>query len=202
MKRKICLIILVFLVATVLGFFIYKNQNKKVELPKINFDTEIRLPNTKIIFKYPSQGFYNLGIKINNLGPENALISGIHAEPIAEFDKNFQSAYVTEEIRLFKNEKNFKNTDELALFYKTNENITAFDGEYASANGRVLEIKENKYFVYKVTEDVTAWRALAITEEGIVEVSLVYKKGNTLYSEVAYKNNEALFWEILENVYK
>lgn len=184
------------------GFLVvvYKNKSKEIEPPKTNFDTNIRLQNSNISFKYPSEGFYNLGIKITDIEPDSALISGIHIEPIAEFDKNFQSAYVTAEIMLLKNDKNFKNIDELALFYKTDESATTFDRDYANENGKILDINENKYFIYKVTEDVTLWRALTITREGIIEVSLAYKNGFTPYSEAAYKNNEKLFLEILGNV--
>ncbi|MBI5071959.1 hypothetical protein HZB93_03685 [Candidatus Falkowbacteria bacterium] len=202
MKSKSIYIITIVLAIILAGFlyFIIKSNNKEIELPKINFDAEAQLPNANINFKYPKEGFYKLGINLTDLATSETLISGIHIEPTAEFDRNAQSAYVVEEIKLLKNEKNFKNMEELESFYKTDFSLSEFEREYAKENGHILDINDNKYFIYKVTEDATVWHALTIAEEGVIEVSLAYTNGFTPYSENIYKNNDGLFLEILENI--
>lgn len=202
MKPKSIYITIAVLLAIILAGFLYFiiKSNKEVELPKINFDAESQLPNTNIKFNYPKEGFYKLGINLTDLATSETLISGIHIEPTAEFDRNAQSAYVVAEIKLLKNEKSFKNTGELESFYKTDSSLPEVEREYAKENGYVLDIKDNKYFIYKVTEDATVWHASTITEEGIIEVSLAYTNSFTPNSETIYKNNDGLFLEILENV--
>lgn len=204
MKHKNIYIITIILAIILAGFLIYRNlltqNSSEIELPKTSFDAEAQLQNTNIKFKYPKDGFYNLGINITDIASSETLISGIHIESAAEFDSNTQSAYVISEIKLPKNKKNFKDMEELASFYKTDESITTFERDYANENGRILDIKDNKYFIYKATEDATTWHAFTIAEEGIVEVSLVYTNSFTHYSEALYKNNDKLFLEILENI--
>jgi len=202
MKYKsiyITIAILTIILAGVL-VIIYKNNNNEAELPKINFDTEIQLPNTNINFKYPKEGFYNLGINITNEETNGNLIAGAHIESTAKFDSNAQSAYVVAEIKLLKNEKNFEDMEKFSSSYKEDPNLSIFDREYAKENGHVVDISGNKYFLYKVTEDATVWRALTIAEEGILEVNLAYTNSFTPYSEAIYKNNDGLFLEILENI--
>ncbi|MFA5413621.1 MAG: hypothetical protein WC348_03720 [Patescibacteria group bacterium] len=202
MKPKNIYITTVILAIILVGFlyFIIKNNNKEAELPKTNFDAESQLPNTNINFKYPSEGFYNLGINLTKIEPAADIISGIHTEPTAEFDNNAQSAYVISEIKLLKNEKNFEDIEKFVSSYKEDFGLSTFDREYAKENGQIIDISGNKYFVYKVTEDATVWRALTITAEGIIEVSLAYTNSFTPHSENIYKNNDGLFLEILENI--
>ena len=202
MKYKSIYMIAVILAIILAGVLtiIYENNNKKIEPPKTNFDVEAQLLNTNITFKYPEEGFYNIGINITNVATNENLISGVHIESTAEFDSNAQSAYVVAEIKLLKNEKNFEDIEELVSFYKTDSGLSEFEKEYAKENGLIVDIGGNEYFIYKVTEDATVWRALTIAEEGIVEVSLAYTNSFTPYSEAIYKNNDELFLEILENI--
>jgi hypothetical protein len=202
MKYKSIYIIIVILAVILTGVLviIYKNNNNEDELPKINFDTEAQLPDTNINFKYPKEGFYNLGINITNEETNGNLIAGVHIESTAKFDSNAQSAYVVAEIKLLKNEKNFEDIEKFAAAYKEDPDLSMFDREYAKENGQIADINNKKYFIYKVTEDATVWRALTIAEEGIVEVSLAYTNSFTSYSEAVYKNNDGLFLEILENI--
>ncbi|MFH2136762.1 MAG: hypothetical protein ABII19_04020 [Patescibacteria group bacterium] len=204
MKHKNIYIITIILAIILAGFLIYKNlltQNTDgIEIPKINFDTEAQLSNTNINFKYPKEGFYKLGIKITNIAIGETLLAGIHIEPTAEFDSNAQSAYVVGGIKLLKNEKKFEDIEKFASAYKEDSRLSTFDREYAKENGHILDIKDNKYFIYKVTEDATVWHAFTIAEEGIVEVSLAYTNSFTPYSEAIYKNNDGLFLEILEKI--
>jgi len=203
MKYKSIYIIITVILAIILAGFliiIYKNNNKETELPKINFDAEAQLPNTNINFKYPKEGFYNLGINITDIAASETLIAGVHIESTAEFDRNAQSAYVVAEIKLLKNEKNFEDIEKFSSAYKEDPSLSMFDKEYAKENGHILDIKGNRYFIYKVAEDATVWRAVTITEEGIVEVNLAYTNSFTPHSETIYKNNDGLFLEILENI--
>ena len=202
MKYKSIYIITVILTIILVGvlIIIYKNNNKETELPKTNFDAEAQLPNTNINFKYPKEGFYSLGINLTNIESTDNIISGVHIEPTAKFVSNAQSAYVISEIKLLKNERSFKDINELASFYKTADGLTTFERDYANENGYILDIKDNKYFIYKATEDATVWHAFTITEEGIIEVSLAYTNSFTPHSETIYKNNDGFFLEILENI--
>lgn len=201
---KIIYIITAIIVIILAGFLIYKNlltQNTdRIEMLKIKFDTEAKPSNTNINFKYPGEGFYGLGINTTDIEPGGDIIFGIHTEPTADFDSNAQSAYVVEEIKLLKNDRNYEDIEKFASDYKENPILSMFDREYAKENGQITEISGNKYFIYKVTEDVTAWRAFTITEEGILEVSLAYTNSFTPCSETIYKNNNELFLEILENI--
>ncbi|MFA5129022.1 MAG: hypothetical protein WC445_03615 [Patescibacteria group bacterium] len=197
--KRICIAISI-LAISLAGFFIIIYKNKEVELPKTNFDTEAQLQNTNIKFKYPKDGFYNLGIDITNIATSENLIAGVHIESTAEFDRNAQSAYMVAEIKLLKNDKKFEDIEELVSFYKTDSGLSEFEKEYAKENGHVVDINGNKYFIYKVTEDAAVWHALTIIREGIIEISLAYTNSFTPYSEAIYKNNNGLFLEILENI--
>jgi hypothetical protein len=181
-------------------YFIIKSNDKEIELPKTNFDTEAQLQNTNIKFKYPKEGFYKLGINMTDMATSETLIAGVHIESTAEFDRNAQSAYVVAEIKLLKNDKKFEDIEKFASSYKEDSNLSVFDREYAKENGHVVDINGNKYFIYKVTEDATVWHALTITAEGVIEISLAYTNSFIPYSETIYRNNDELFLEILENI--
>lgn len=202
MKYKSIYIITVILAIILAGslIIIYKNNNKETELPKTNFDAEAQLPNTNINFKYPKEGFYKLGINITDIATSETLIAGVHIESTAEFDRNAQSAYVVEEIKLLKNGKKFEDMEKFSSAYKEDPTPSMFDREYAKENGHIIDIRGDKYFIYKVSENATVWHAFTIVEEGIVEVSLAYTNSFSPYSETIYKNNDELFLEILENI--
>jgi len=192
-NRKIIILgILAIILAA--GFLIYKSTGNSIKLPENNFDAIYQIPGTNIFFKYPSAGFYGLGIDITES-------SGIHTEPIAEFERNAQSAYVILDIDLIENEKNFANIDSFAEDFKKYSEIGFYDHEYARENGRFIDIDDQKYFIYKVTEDATAWSAYVIDKDGIVHVRLAYTGGQTPYSEAVYENNDKLFLEILKNIH-
>lgn len=213
----IIIVIFVMLLAGILVIYKYNNNNNflvnnnsnnnnqdidntDIKLPEIDFDTEAQILNTNIKFKYPSKGFYNLGIKIINKTPDENLIAGVHIEPTLEFDRNAQSAYVITEIKLVKNKENFRNIEDFAFFFKTDSTATSFEKEYAKENGHFVVFNNRKYFIFKMTEDATAWTALAIWENSIIAVSLAYTNSFTPYSEAIYKNNDKLFLEILNNI--
>ncbi|MFH1036485.1 MAG: hypothetical protein ABIG29_00935 [Candidatus Nealsonbacteria bacterium] len=174
--------------------------NHNIELPENNFDAAYQIPGTNIFFRYPSDGFYGLGINIASSTEVRGLISGMHAEPVSEFERDAQSAYVVLNINLIENEKAFTNINNFAEDFKKDSDVSFYDREYAKENGRIAEINDKEYFIYKVTEDATAWSAYTINKNGIVWVMLAYTNSLTPYSDSAYKNNDGLFLEILENI--
>lgn len=177
-----------------------KITDHNTKLPENNFDTTYQIPNTNIIFKYPSAGFYGLGIDIASSTEVRGLISGIHTESISEFERNAQSAYAVLNINLIENEKNFKNINDFAEDFKKDPGVSFYDQEYAKENGRLININDKEYFIYKLTEDATAWSAFTVNKDGIVWVMLAYTSSFTPYSVAVYKNNDGLFLEILENI--
>ena len=185
------------------GFWVYiQSTGQDIELPENNFDAIYQIPNTNIIFKYPSAGFYGLGINISdNTEIRNRdLIGGIRTNSTSEFERDAQRAYVTLTVNLIGNEKNFTNIDDFAEDFKKDPGVSFYEQEYAKENGRITEIDGKKYFIYKLTEDATRWHAFAINKEGIIYVTLTYTNSVTPYSEAVYKNNDGLFLEILKNI--
>lgn len=213
-NKKITTLIIIFIVAIlgVISFGLYDSYfkdrwsvineepvindgNKDVVLFKNIFNIERMVPGTNIIFKYPSEGFYGLGIDIlNNEEIKNReLISGIRIKPTSEFDINKRSEYVTITINLIRNEKDFIDINDFINDYKQDQKITVFEREYAKENGRFIEINGKKYFIYKLTEDAIRWHAFTLNETEIVYVTLTYTGGDVDY-------NDKLFLEILENI--
>jgi len=180
----------------------YQNNSQKINLPKNDFDAEMNVANTGIAFKYPSKGFYGLGIKITNKLPDlnNNVVAGAHIETVAEFDRDKQSGYVVAEINLIKNTGNFSDIEKFSSFFKTDSTTPGYGAEYAKENGHFVEFDNKRYFIFKTTEDATVWTAFAISKNGIVTVSLAYTNSLTPYSDALYKNNDELFLEILKNI--
>ncbi|MDP3996856.1 MAG: hypothetical protein Q8P86_04175 [bacterium] len=199
-NKKIIISIIIFIIIITVGFLVYIKSIGYIKLPENNFDALYQIPDTNIIFKYPSAGFYGLGIDITNSTGVKGLISGIHTEPVLEFKRDAQSAYVVLNINLIENEKDFTNIDDFAEDFKKDPGVSFYDQEYAKENGRLAEINGKEYFIYKLTEDATAWSAFAINKNGIVWVMLAYTNSFTPYSDSIYKNNDELFLNILENI--
>lgn len=175
-------------------------KENEVALPEVHFDGEAYIPGTDIVYKYPKEGFYDLGLNITNETANGSLIASAHLEPTVAFDRNAQSAYVIAEIRLLKNDQNAESVKSLASSYKEDSTLSEYNRSYAIENGRILDIGGNEFFLYKASEDATAWDAFTIAKEGILEVTLSYTNSFTPYSEAVYRNNDDLFIEILKNI--
>lgn len=212
MKNKKIIILIIVAVVAILGiissFCIYNsyyktelksvtnNGNNIVISPKTIFDATATIPNTNISFKYPSNGFYNLGIDItkNEKIKNRKLIGGIHIESTLEFDINKRGDYVIVEISLLENEKKLVGINDFIKDYKQDSNVTIFEKGYAEENGRFINIDGTEYFIFKVTEDAIRWYAFALNDDNdIVYTTLTYTGGGVDY-------NDELFLEILKNI--
>ena len=226
------MIILISLFVTFFFFLFYKSSFKKaannqkqiatqkpelkkdedVELPKNNFDTEMDIPETNFIFKYPKDGFYGKGANLIKGGSSfehsgNYDFAGIWATKPIEQDK------VSEFIKLSfihaLDTGNIEGKNNLKNAVDSEAKIYDLDG---IKNGQYMTINNIDYYVFPNSDnqgDLQIWTALFLCPEGLHEVNIQYLKPiNTLYgsagdtpeNRVAYKNNDALFLEILHNI--
>jgi len=201
-RNKKIIIFGIVAIILLMGFLVYiKSTNHSIELPKNDFDAIYQIPDTNIFFKYPSAGFYGLGVRIaTSTGVEGSL-GGVGVGESAEYKEEARSAYVTLNIDLLKNDKNFASIDDFAKDFQKESSVAYYDHTYAKENGHFLEINGRRYFIYKVTEDATAWIAYTFDKGGILQVRLAYTGNDQPYSGAIYKNNDKLFLEILENIH-
>lgn len=217
MKNKILKIIIllaIILVLAMAGIFIYK-QNSKLSLiflTENNFDAIATVPNTDISFKYPSKGFYGLGVKFlgPNVEPDADMteIKKIGFEYSAPIDKTKVSEYINFYLGPETERGNIDGEYNLENAVKA---IKKIHGIIGIENGVYKTFNNYKFYIYKDDDqnDMEVWHAIFLQNDGAYQVSINYlKPKNTLYgndsntpeSQAAYKNNDQLFLEILKNI--
>ena len=192
--------------------FIYTKQYLKVSLPKNNFDTTATVPNTNISFKYPSEGFYGLGVKFLDSavepGADMTKIKQIGFEYSAPKDPTKVSEYINFYIGLVTEKGNVDGDYTLENAVKSIKKIydpsDIDDGRYETFNG-------HEFYLYKQDDDRNSriWLAYFLQNDGVYRLTIQYlKPNNILYgkqsdtpeSRAAFKNNDQLFLGILKNI--
>lgn len=168
------------------------SQNVITQLTENIFDSTTTVPRTRLVFSYPAKGFYGLGADVVTNDAEQSVVVQTTAPYITEKGSEFVVLTITAE-ELPINQKSLKDV------------INAIDpnsyiGQYAKMNGGYQTINGREFFLSKVTEDATTWRAWTLTGKDIVTVMLAYKGTEGAESQVAYQNNDQLFLQILEHI--
>lgn len=174
------------------------NQVKDIALPVTIFDTTTSVDGTSLSFAYPSKGFYNLGVVLTKETPENIkdLIAGYHIETTEPYDSKKGSEFVVVNVSVLKNDKSI-------TFDGVNDYLLKRAGDIEREGikeGSVFAVGSDKYFIYKVSEDVRVWSAYTVAKDGIVMVTMAYTGSEGAESEKAYANNDSLFKEVLSHI--
>ncbi len=173
-------------------------EDEGFKLPENKFDTSISIPGTKLILKYPSKGFYQLGavVKTNEPGAPDSYGNVLTIQAKEKYNNEKGSEFITLVTALREadpNEKILKNVNEIL-----NPNQVEID--YAKNNGSYKTINGQEFFVYKVDEVLTLYKAITLQNNQVIIITLMYKPTDGKESEAAFKNNDKLLIEILENI--
>ncbi len=170
------------------------NGNDTIDLPETVFDESYPLGDSGITVKYPSKGFYGHGAKVVEKPVEGDLIGGVHVETVAPFETSRTAEFVTMDVGVSKTD--VKSLEEIVEAIPPE----SYDGQYAASNGTYVSVNGHRYFVYRVTEDVTAQHAFGLDGDRLVGVLLAYKRGDDPESLAAYQHNDELFMELLKSI--
>ena len=195
------------------GIFIYVKYYPKISLPKNNFDTTTAVPNTNISFKYPSKGFYGLGVKFLGTGLEPGAdmtkIKQVGFEYSAPIDSAKISEFIDFYIGLVTEKGNVDGDYTLENAVKSIKKIYDPSG---IDNGRYEIFNGHEFYIYKQDDSRVGslvWLAYFLQDDGVYKVTINYlKPNNTIYgkdsdtaeSRAVYRNNDELFLEILKNI--
>jgi len=168
--------------------------NDSISLPETVFDEAHPLGDSGITVKYPSNGFYGLGANVSEKSAELNLVGGVHVETAAPFEASRTAEFVTMDVSLSKTDAG--SLEEIVEAIPPQ----SYDGQYAALNGTYVSVNGYRYFVYRVTEDVTVQIAFGLDGEHRIGVSLAYKRGDDPESLAAYQHNDELFMELLSNI--
>lgn len=197
-KSNIIVLISILIVCIVVGVIFVEKNNKRtsssqeITLPVSNLDSAAEIPSTNMLLPYPSQGFYGLGAQLST-GAEQ----GLAVSTKVPYDVNKGSEYVVlsaSVVRLAKNGETLKDVVESFA------SLDSIERDYIKTNGKYETINGHEYFIYKVTEDVTVWSGVVVSNGNVVAITLAYKYTEAPESMAAYKNNDMLFREILSKI--
>jgi len=211
LKNKILLAVIALLVTG--GIFIYLNYYPILFLLKNNFDATATVPNTNVSFKYPSNGFYGVGIQIidpainASAGEDITKIKNIVFFYPMPIDSSKASEYIDFSIGFV------MERDRVGSDY-TLENAIKY--MFPNTIGRYKTINGYKFYIYSPTDNThniqsngRTLQAYFLQYDGVYRVNINYikpinsaygKEGDTAENRAAYKNNDKLFLKILKNI--
>ncbi len=173
-------------------------EENDVKLPENKFDTTTNIPGTDLVLAYPSQGFYQLGavLKKNEPGDPESYGNVLTIQAKETYNAEKGSQFVTAVVAL-------RDAGSLEKTLKDVENIVkpnAVEADFVKENGNYQTIAGREFFIYKVDQFITMWRAVTLQNNQVMIVTLMYKATDSKESEAAYKNNDTLFLEIIKNI--
>jgi hypothetical protein len=166
---------------------VYKNR---ITLPETIFDSQVAVPGTSVYISYPMNGFYGLGASVRT-----STLQGVVISTQTQYNANAGAEYVVLSGRVV---RAVKSGETLKKFIESSDPPET-DRDY-SKTGKYELVNGQEYFVYKVTEDVTAWFAYTISNGKFIVITLAYKPTEAPESRDAYKNNDLIFEEIISRI--
>jgi len=180
-------------IVLVLGFSAFKLD---ATLGKNKFIENVTVAGTRVHLTFPKNGFYGHGIHVMNQVPEGpqGVLGAFHLETTDAYDAERGSEFVIMDVRVLARGPEDNSIEDIV---KKVTNGT-MEEEYAKT-GKTITINQRDYFIYKMAEDATIWKAVHLDQE-IVIVSLAYTSTDAAQSRLAYQNNDELFKKILEGI--
>jgi hypothetical protein len=165
-----------------------KPQTKVTQLPGNTFDANASVPGTNVTFSYPSKGFYGLGADVVS-STQTAVV-----QSTAAYDVEKGSEFVT--LTVSAGSTVASSLEDMVNVIDAN----SIDGQYAKLNGEYRTIGGDRFFLWRVMEDVTVWNAWMLAGKDRISARLAYKATEGAESQAAYQHNDQLFLEILERI--
>jgi len=163
------------------------------EAPVTKFDASVVVPNTNIRVAYPKKGFYDGGIKIENvqraMASSRELIEGIWFGPILKdgIEKGERPILTVQMDKMMKENETLE---------EVGEELTSWEGERDLKNGFYKTVNGRRWLFVPQFSDT--WNAFTIEKDSVIHAALIYAGVRDI--QVATERNGKLFLQILEQV--
>lgn len=203
MKKNILIALLTVLAVAIIITILNSDKDttqkeEVVQLPDTVFDATATAPGTRLVFSYPSNGFYGLGAEISTgSGYEGETERFIDIDPNSIYAAEKGSQLVNLRITAYNLPDEKASLEDFIHATFPSDFVEGYvkkSGEYREINGiRFL-------LVALVDKDPISRYAWTLVDNKVVEINLIYGLDNSPESQAALLNNDQLFLQILETI--